>query len=580
MKKSHLLGACLTLVAVSAAAQPGFMPKSPGSFVSATGAPPTLDAATTQTLSISLGGITPTATPTLQYKPSAGGSWTQALPMYQSDNAGSPPWAGMVVGLTAETSYDVRVMVDGVEHPLTASTRAVPVVMTEGAATRVVNVSDMTALQAAVNDSAPGDLILMAAGTYSGRLTIQNENGTAVAPITIRGASGHTSILDAGGDYGVFISNSNYIHVEGLKIQNASVGVEIRDWIGLDGTIGNTIRDNWITSVGKGVFAKCNDNAQDHDDLYVVNNVIEGGVVFPDTASTTWDYEGIVICSVGAEVAYNTMSGFGDSLGLSQNTQNRGIDIHHNLVLWGGDDGVEMDFSDRNTAVHHNLISNTANGISFQYVDDGPSYAYRNIVYNYLRGPYKIKAEADDNDGVFLINNTTIGGGDPATAYLGWPWLNSQAYNTDGVWVVNNLFVGNSNAPDVIRLDTSFFTNVTWKNNAYNFDDSFQFGTIANETNFANWIANSVANFGYAVNDVLLEGETIFANVTLDWETNDFKTYRDPLAVGLDFRPHSASSAIDAGLAFPGVTDGVASPDIGALESGVAIPAYGADWTP
>ena len=71
-------------------------------------------------------------------------------------------------------------------------------------------------------------------------------------------------------------------------------------------------------------------------------------------------------------------------------------------MLWGGDDGIELDFSGQNTVAHHNLITNTANGISFQFVHDGPSYAYRNVIYNAERGPYKIKPEADWNDGVFI----------------------------------------------------------------------------------------------------------------------------------------------------------------------------------
>ena len=77
-------------------------------------------------------------------------------------------------------------------------------------------------------------------------------------------------------------------------------------------------------------------------------------------------------------------------------------------MKYGGDDGIELDFGNRNVAAHDNLFTNTGDGISFQYIINGPAYAFRNLIYNVLpgRGPYKIKPEAECNDGVFLLNLT------------------------------------------------------------------------------------------------------------------------------------------------------------------------------
>lgn len=528
------------------------------------GPAPNLDAATSQTISVSLDGIAPGSTVSLSYREVGDVPWLNGLNMFQSTNAGAQPYSGMVRGLTPDTNYQIRVLANGIPHLLTAATRAIPVVASPGSS-NVVNVSTPGELQTALDNAVAGDLITLAAGTYSGTPIINGRNGTAASPITIRGATNFTSILDAGGgtNDGFRIYNSNHIHVDGLKIQNADRGLWIYDWeAGGDGTTGNTVRDNWITNVTIGIYAIGNGGlGPAHDDLYICNNLLEGPNIFGDVSTGTWDDEGIVIVGKGVEVCHNTLSGFGDALGhFRTDFENRGTHWHHNLVLWGGDDGIELDFCSRNCLAELNLLSNGANPISFQAVYDGPAYAIRNVGYNSFRGPLKIKPENFANDGVFVYNNT----------FINWSfaWLNTS-HNPVGMEISNNLFTGDAVEADVLRMDSGSFTNTVINYNAYTYDGSFQVPNLY--ANFAAYQANSI----FGDNAVLLAGETVFVWVTLP--VTDFNVYLDPEDANLDFNLHASSSAIDAGKVIPQVTDGFvgAAPDIGACEVGCTLPPYG-----
>lgn len=535
-----------------------------------------LDPATAHTLSFVLpttaGDDNDNGSVEVFYRKAGSSDWQQSIDFFQSNNSESSPYSGMIMGLDEGTTYEVKLVTsdpDGVQgasvQTLTAATREIPVVADE-AESNTIEVSSMAELQAAVDTAVAGDLILLAPGTYQGELLIQNRSGEDGRPITIRGADGFGSVIDAGGFDGVKISNSDYIHIEGLKIENANRAIEIRDWVDNDGTIGNTIRGNLITDVTVGINARGNGRAgPGHNDLYIVDNTLRGTNQFGDTSNATWDDEGIAVVGEGIEIAYNTVSGFGDSLGLWHSDRNRGIDIHHNLVEFGGDDGIELDFSDRNVTAHHNLITNTASGISFQYVNDGPAYAYQNVLYNIERDIYKIKPEAQHNDGIFIINNTSINGGRA--------WLNNSGH-PDGITFLNNLFTGSGLERDVLRLDTNSFTNLEWQYNAYTYDGYFQFSNLLAKS-FADWSATSIGE-----HDLLLQGETVFAQVALDFDVNGFGVYRDP--EGVDFSLDGNSSAVDAGRYVPGINDGFVglAPDIGAVETGTGPTHYGSRLGP
>ncbi len=409
-----------------------------------------LDGATTETLSLFLpllGGDTDDdSTVLVEYREAGGNApWRQALDLFKNHKAEVAPYAGMIFGLRPDTRYDVRITAqdpDGVEgeaqQTLTVRTRALPPVI-RAEPGNTVRVATTAQLNAAIDRAEPGQVILLAPGSYDGPVRIHRRHGTRNAPITLRGADDLTSVIRGGGHRALMIEESDYIHIERLHITESPQGVEIRNWTDKDkATRGNVIRDSRISKVDVGIRAVSNGaDAPAHRDLFIADNVLEGNNAYGDVSNATWDDEGIVVVAESSEVAYNTISGFGDSLGFSRRWS-RAVDIHHNHVLYGGDDGIELDFGYRNVAARENLLTNTGDGVSFQYIIDGPGYAVNNLIVNTLggRGPFKIKPEAECNSGVYILNNTAVN--------RGRAFVNFSACGTD-FYVVNNLFTGDRN---------------------------------------------------------------------------------------------------------------------------------------
>ncbi|WP_169816665.1 Ig-like domain-containing protein [Rhodovibrio salinarum] len=471
-------------------------------------------------------------------------------------------YSGSVLNLQSGSDYEVKLDVldpDGLVTDsfaggtFTVTTSSRPAAMTEGNEIRVNSMAD---LQAAVDGAQGGDNIVLEDGTYVGNLNVKS-SGTSDQPIVIRAAEGADSIIDAGGNGAAVRIEGDFVHLEGLTIRNASHGIQLRDGRG-DHVEGAVIRNNSILDVDRGIDAN-----EGHRDITITDNYLVGRNAIGDTSSDTWGDEGIVVTGEGIEVAYNTIAGFGDSLGLNHNTDlaNRAIAIHHNKVLWGGDDGIELDFTDRNVIAHDNLLMNTANGISFQYVDNGPATAYKNLIYNVERGPFKIKPEADTNEGVRLYNNTSIKSGEA------WKDFSGNPVDTH---IVNNLFVGDGQSADTVRADTTIFDDLTMDFNAWSYDGRFQVGGVGTFGDFAAWQAGSQGD-----NDQLLEGEAIFAGLSLAEATAAFSEFREADLASLVLA--DVSSALDAGTVIHGVTDGYvgAAPDIGALEKGAVSEHYG-----
>jgi hypothetical protein len=86
-----------------------------------------------------------------------------------------------------------------------------------------VNVSSLSALQTAINNAAPGDIIILANGVYTASTDITiNKQGTAAAPITIQAQS--IGGVEINGTAGINITSpAKYIIIKGFKFTfNAS----------------------------------------------------------------------------------------------------------------------------------------------------------------------------------------------------------------------------------------------------------------------------------------------------------------------------------------------------------------------
>jgi hypothetical protein len=274
-------------------------------------------------------------------------------------------------------------------------------------------------------------------------------------------------------------------------------------------------------------------------------------VSWPDTSRATWNFEGIVVTGTGHVICHNTLAGFGDALGLSHDTAipNRAIDFYGNDVLWGGDDGIELDFSERNVRAFRNRFGNVGMGISFQPIWGGPVYAFRNVIYNTAHAPYKLN---QDPSGFYIFHNTAI--------RPGWAWV-QHGYYVSNFSFVNNLTVGTENAVNVFpvlrvaRIDYNGWA----PDGQFVFTESWDGFSALHEDS------------PYERHGVLLQQPVFQKSVQIPPKFSAFM--RPPLDLSL----HPRSNAVDAGVRLPNINDDYrgTAPDLGALERGAPTPEYG-----
>lgn len=517
-----------------------------------------------------------------------GGTWREALPLLRvrpetlpdadtDDRIGftvRPQFAGSVVDLTPGTSYEVRVEVQdpdggGATRTVTTSTRALPPLAP--ATPRPVRVASADALGAALASARPGDVITLAPGPYAGPLTIER-SGTRENPIIVRGEDTRGVVLDAPGARAALTIRGSHVTVEGLTVSGSLWGMRVAD------TEGVVIRHTLVTRVAHGINAagELGDDLriQGHRnrDLTICDNVLEGReVVWPNVDRSVWNFEGIVVRGRGHVICHNTLSGFGDSLGMDRGYRegrrmeisrewyaepNRGIDFFGNDVRWGGDDGVELDLAERNVRAYRNRFTNVSSGVSFQPIWGGPAYAFRNVIYNAVRSPYKMN---NDPSGAVLLHNTSVKAG------LAWYQYEGSVSN---IRVYNNVVVGTGkpegrNTATVVFATRLFHSHLDW-------NGWFPRGTFRFDATWAS-LESLRSGSPFERHGVLL-AEPIF-EPPLEIP-GQHTTLRSPPA---DFTLHPRSRGIDAGVRLPNFNDGFtgAAPDLGARERGEPPPRYG-----
>lgn len=489
----------------------------------------------------------------VSYRPVGSPSWKEALPLQRvrTKTLSKPDptpfpiaeqFAGSIFGLEADRSYEVKLDIadpDGARGTKsgTIRTRALP---PDGPASpHLLTVQSAQALTQALSAAKPGDVIELAAGTYAGPFKIER-SGTAADPIVLRGADRDQTIIEAP-DYGLAVTGSHVIvgrltirrSVWGMRITNASDVV---------------VRDIRIMDVPYGINASGGANRN----LYICDNVLKGnGVTWPDYSQRTWNFEGIVITGSGHVVCHNTLSGFGDALGLSPRTSipNRAIDFYGNDVLWGGDDGIELDYTERNVRAWGNRFGNVAMGISFQPIWGGPAYAFRNVIYNTANAPYKLN---QDPSGFHIFHNTAI--------RPGWAWTQYGA-QVSNFSFLNNLTIGTEHA--VYLQPAIRFAHIDY--NGWAPDGEF---TMRDKW----WdFADLQKDSPYEHHGVLLRQPVFQEPMRIPKQFADFMP--PPVSVRLD----PASNAVDAGVRLPNINDEFTgnAPDLGALEHGRPEPQYG-----
>ncbi|HSA64662.1 MAG TPA: hypothetical protein VLE25_08230 [Nitrospira sp.] len=492
------------------------------------------------------------------YRPAGGSSWEEALPLQRvrpdtlsravpSAFAIAEQFAGSIFDLAPDSAYEIRLRIEDPEGGITtrtawAVTRAVP--RTAPRSPHIVDVDSDDALAKALARAAPGDVITLERGLYKGPIRVER-SGTVPDPIIVRGGDPQETVIESPGEeYGVRITGS-HVHLENLTIRSSIWGVMATNASDV------VIRRTYIHGVSYGINGRVGTNRN----FYICDNVLEGnGVTWPDTSNRTWNYEGIVVTGAGHVICHNTLAGFGDALGLSQPEAipNRAIDFYGNDVLWGGDDGIELDYSERNVRAFRNRFGNVAMGISFQPVWGGPVYAVRNVIYNTAIAPYKLNQEPS---GFFILHNTSI--------RPGWAWL-QYGNSVSNFSFHNNLTIGTGKAVYVTPyLHIAGIDYNGWSpDGEFKFDYSWAgFGSLSQES-------------PYERHGRLLTAPVFRTAIVVPPK---FEWFMPPPPAPI---LHAQSNAVDAGLRLPNINDHYTGerPDMGALERGRDTPSYGVRW--
>lgn len=548
-------------------------------------------------------------------------------------------FAGSVFGLAPDTSYDIRLRLTdpdapagspAVERTVTARTRPIPKPATGGAVYHVYPREytgpklepNFPSLMAAYNTGAngadfvnsfqprvrPGDVIVVHAGTYrEDRRRYGGPNstlfdgtfyltadGTVDKPIVIKSAGDGDVIFDGGGNAVLFdLTAADYHYIEGITVRNTDVAFLLGRKRIL-GAIGFTLKNSRIENVGRGVFTDWGGAR----DFYIADNVFIGrndATRLMGWIGRTWqnlpgfpqpllsEY-GVKVYGSGHVIAHNRVENFHDGIDHATYGDPDGwpdkpvmavsVDVVGNDIRNVDDNCIEADSSAQNFRVIENRCFNMAHrALSSQPTLGGPTYFIRNVVYNAPEGgALKITANAA---GVLVYNNTFL-----SEVHQMGPASNLHFRN--------NLVLAQGAWPEVFSVET--FT--PWSTSDYN---GFSAPADAASSLFA-WAApaDAVANYDARAP----RPPQTFANLKAYSDRTgqdrhsrmvDWSIFRKagPPATGdptrlyrpedFDFTLAPAASAIDAGTVLPGVTDGFAgrAPDLGALESGRSVPAYG-----
>ena len=464
--------------------------------------------------------------------------------------------SGSVLDLDPDTLYEIEIHLvdpDGLDHTeiVEATTRPIP--PSDPSRPNEIAVSDAAGLSAALGTAQPGDVIVLAPGTYAGNFAIQ-ASGTASDPIVIRGEDARGVILDGQDCTGCNVLEvyGSWVHVEDLTVAN---GERALRWQGV-GAEGNVLRRVVISNVIYGVGSR-----EGQLDFYVCDNEIVGRLdwpwVFDGDAGSHWDDRGIDLNGDGHVICHNRIEGFGDPMvNLTEGT--RAWDFYGNDV-YDCFDGIELDRVAGNVRVFRNRWVNVDSAISMQPVNGGPVYVVRNEVINAVSEQLKLKATGGEPSGALVHHNTFVS---PSRA------LNLQTPITVHNFVVsNNLFVGPQALVGARTVDwTAAVDGDRFDHNGYFPDGEFWFGVVGGSNRLYASFAKAIASGAVEGNGVLLAA-TIFEGGALG--PADPMIAATPVELDLD----ASSNAIDAGEVVPGISD--ASPDVGARERGCAAPTYG-----
>ncbi len=457
----------------------------------------------------------------------------------------------------------------------------------------------------------PGDVILVHAGVYKDhRLNyggfdpkIANygtefdgtyyltQSGTAERPIVIKAAGDGEVVFDGDGNHNLFnLMGASYVTFDGITVRNTDVAflLGIKNIVGASGF---TLIHSRIENVGRGV----QDDWSGSKDFYIADNTFIGRhdpskllgwypanvwSRFPGFPQLITSEYAVKVYGQGHVVEHNFVANWHDGIdiatyGTPSDDPDRvpvSIDFNDNDFTNIDDNCIEADGGAHNIRVFENRCFNSAaGGLSAQPTFGGPSYFFRNVVYNTTSGgPLKL---FDGGSGILVYQNTFFGQG----TLLG---------PVSNVHFRNNLFLGDGWGGPVFNLRT--YTN--YSTSDYNgfrpnpeAADAFEWSSPepGKKTDYAHDLTlrrfESLAAFRDATGNERHGIEVdydVFRKAAMPDKSDPQRLY-DPR--DFDFRLKPGSVAVDKGMVLPNITDDATggAPDLGALELDTPLPHYG-----
>ena len=499
----------------------------------------------------------------VRYRESGQSLWIESAPLQRvpaGANVGFS-WenkhAGSILNLEADTSYEIEVALtdpDGgnVTRTLSASTRPWPVSGQQG---KVVTPATIDAELASIST---GGVLVLADGNYSADDNSSAINilasGTLAAPIVLRAQNDGGAIVS--GD--IRFDGRDFIHIVGLTIEGQIKFNGANDIVVSDCLI-RTVRDG-IVAFGAGA-----------SNSLIINNDVIGPTQWQESSvGNTGDNlgEGIVLTGPGNVIAFNRVRGFRDGISLLEGEEavnQQSIDIYGNDISQCGDDGIEADFSMGNVRVHHNRVTDCFIAISSQPSLGGPTYFYRNVVYNAVYQAFKPQRSSV---GDVIYHNTVVKAGDAFNVITEDPI--SRAISR------NNIFIGGP--AGTFNTFTNGEGRVAYlpsadATNDFNYDGFGSIGTGA----FTGEIGSTTFNGLAQLQSLTTESNAV--QLDLSVFANPVTIPANPVGVNAppNFELAAESPAIDGGEALAGFNDGFTgnAPDLGAYERSKPIPVYG-----
>lgn len=483
--------------------------------------------------------------------------------------------AGSVMHLLPNSSYDLRITivdVDGgsqvIEHTL--MTKKFPtksdaenvkyVIPGNGGGDGSIS-NPFKGLQTAVDNVIPGCILEVADGTYSP--VSMSTSGTEAEPILIKSTSLHGAVINGNNTsqgiitLGTAIDSIRYIIIDGFEIKNGKWAIDAQNTQYL------TVRNNKLNDVDYGFYNR-RENGWEHDQ-YIHNNEFVGRTQWPQLDGSIPSERGIDIRGNANVVSHNSISDFGDGISTDgpASQMSYALDIHDNFITRVVDDIIEVDGTISNTRVYRNYGINGRMGVSVAPIYGGPTYVFRNVLYNLESSAFKMN---NQTAGLVILNNSIAKSDRGLTSSAGWQntiFKNNAVLSGHYVMEEYGLVAESSddwdnNAYFSQRSGTSVGPWFKWDNVKYNNIAAI----VASGITEANSMATSYSDF---------MSMGVPSNYGTEATTSSF-----------NFELATNSSLINAGETFDNIFDNDiqgGTVDIGALEVGNVLPSYGHDFS-